>query len=303
VTRLRLGTRESRLALVQAEWIETELRRRDPALRVEIVGITTAGDRRSEGRLAPVGGKGLFLKELEEALLAGTIDCAVHSMKDVPAALPPGLVLAGVPARADARDALVEGGGRDLGELPRGARVGTASTRRRAQLLARRPDLDVRVVRGNVQTRLRKRGEGEVDVLVLAMAGLARLGLSGLDVVTLAPETLLPAVGQGALALEHRAGDVAIAARLDAIADPVATAAVRAERGFLVALGGDCTTPLAAHATIAGGEVHLRAEVLDEEGTRMLRDEGRAPVAAAADLGRRLAEGLLARGAGALLGR
>lgn len=303
MTALRLGTRESRLALVQAQWMRAELCRRDPALRVEIVGITTTGDRRSEGRLASVGGKGLFLKELEDALLAGAIDFAVHSMKDVPAELPPGLVLAGVPARADARDALVGGGGRDVPGLPRGARVGTASTRRRAQLLARRADLDVHVLRGNVETRLRKQAGGEVDVLVLAMAGLARLGLRDLDVVPLEPSTLLPAVGQGALAVEHRAEDAAVAARLDGVSDPRATAAVGAERAFLAALGGDCTTPLAAHATIEGGEVYLRAEVLDPDGTRVLRDEGRAPVAGGAALGRRLAEALLARGAGALLGR
>lgn len=300
---LRLGTRESRLALAQAQWVRAELRRRDPALEVEVVGVTTAGDRRSEGLLASVGGKGLFLKELEEALLAGTIDFAVHSMKDVPAEVPAGLALAGVPSRADPRDALVEGGGRGLMELPEGARIGTASSRRRAQLLARRPDLDVRVLRGNVQTRLRKRAAGEFDVLVLAMAGIERLGLGSLDVVAQEPETLLPAVGQGALALEYRADDAAVAERIGAMADPVATATVGAERGFLVALGGDCTTPLAAHAVIEGDEVRLRAEVLDPDGTRVLREEGRAPVAEGAALGRRLAETLLERGAGALLGR
>lgn len=303
MTRLRLGTRESQLALVQAAWIRDELRRRDPALEVEIVGITTAGDRRAEGRLASVGGKGLFLKEIEEALVAGTIDFAVHSMKDVPAEVPPGLVLAGVPRREDPRDALVEGGGRSLDDLPPGARVGTASTRRRAQILARRPDLDVRVVRGNVQTRLRKRASGDVDVLVLAMAGLGRLDLGHLDVVVLDAEILLPAVGQGALALEHRAEDRDVAERLGHLADSDATATVAAERGFLTALGGDCTTPLAAHATIAGGEIRLRAEVLDPEGTRVLREEGRAPAAGGEALGRRLAERLLARGAGALIGR
>lgn len=303
MTAVRLGTRESRLALVQAEWVRDELRRCDQTLEVEIVGITTAGDRRSEGRLASVGGKGLFLKEIEEALLAGTIDFAVHSMKDVPAELPRGLALAGVPVRADPRDALVEGGGRGLAELPRGARVGTASTRRRAQLLARRPDLDVRVLRGNVQTRLRKRAAGEFDVLVLACAGLGRLGLRDLDVVVLEPETLLPAVGQGALALEHRAEDAAIAERLAAVTDATATATVAAERGFLVALGGDCTTPLAAHAVVQGDEVWLRAEVLDPDGTRTLSEEGRAPVGDGAALGRRLAASLLERGAGALLGR
>jgi len=303
VTVLRLGTRESRLAIVQAEWVRDRLRAVDPSIRIEIVGMTTDGDRRSEGRLAQVGGKGLFLKELEEALLGGRIDFAVHSMKDVPAALPDGLALAGVPERADPRDALVEGGGRSLDELPRGTRVGTASMRRRAQLLARRRDLDVRVVRGNVQTRLRKRAAGEVDVLVLALAGIERLGLRDLDVVPLGPDTLLPAVGQGALALEHRAGDEGVATLLGAIVDRDATIAVDAERGFLAGVGGDCSTPLAAHAWLDGEQVHVRAEVLDPDGTEAMRDEGQAPAAEAADLGRRIAARLLERGAGALIGR
>jgi len=291
------------LAIVQAEWVRDRLRAVDPSIRIEIVGMTTDGDRRSEGRLAQVGGKGLFLKELEEALLGGRIDFAVHSMKDVPAALPDGLALAGVPERADPRDALVEGGGRSLDELPRGTRVGTASMRRRAQLLARRRDLDVRVVRGNVQTRLRKRAAGEVDVLVLALAGIERLGLRDLDVVPLGPDTLLPAVGQGALALEHRAGDEGVATLLGAIVDRDATIAVDAERGFLAGVGGDCSTPLAAHAWLDGEQVHVRAEVLDPDGTEAMRDEGQAPAAEAADLGRRIAARLLERGAGALIGR
>jgi hydroxymethylbilane synthase len=303
VTRLRLGTRGSRLALVQAEWVRTALLAREPSLEVTIVPIATTGDQRVDGRLANVGGKGLFLKEIEEALAAGRVDFAVHSMKDVPAGVPDGLAFAGVPTRADPRDALVEGGGRGLDALPPGARVGTASTRRRAQLLRRRPDLDVQCLRGNVQTRLRKRADGVVDVLVLAMAGLERLGLVGMDVVSLSPDDLLPAVGQGALALEYRAGDASVAARLDAIADADATATVAAERGFLLGLGGDCTTPLAAHATMAGDEVWLRVEVLDVDGRRVLRDEGRARRDQAAVLGRRLADGLLARGAGELIGR
>jgi hydroxymethylbilane synthase len=303
VTTLRLGTRASRLALVQAEWVRDQLLARDPGLRLEIAEITTAGDRRSVGRLADVGGKGLFLKEIEEALLARAVDFAVHSMKDVPGTLPDGLTLAGVPARADARDALVEGGGRPLAGLAEGARVGTASTRRRAQLLARRPDLDVRIVRGNVQTRLRKRAQGEFDALVLAMAGLERLGLTGLDVVSLDPETLLPAVGQGALALEYRSDDGTIGERLNAIAEPAATTSVAAERAFLIGVGGDCTTALAAHAVVEGDAVWLRVEVLDEDGTRALRDDGHAPAREAEALGRRLADALLARGAGELLGR
>jgi hydroxymethylbilane synthase len=289
--------------MVQARLIERALLERDPQLEIEIVSLTTTGDRRSDGRLAAIGGKGLFLKELEEALLAGAVDFAVHSMKDVPAVLPDGLVLAGVPARVDPRDVLVGSGGTGIAELEPAARVGTASTRRRAQLLVRRPDLDVRVVRGNVQTRLRKLAEREVDVLVLAAAGLERLGLGAVDALPLEPGDLLPAVGQGALALEYRATDAAVAARLGGLADAAATVAVAAERGFLVGLGGDCTTPLAAYAEVREAEVWLRGEVLDVDGKRVLGESGVGPREDAEGLGRRLADALLARGAGELLGR
>jgi hydroxymethylbilane synthase len=298
---LRLGTRASDLALVQAEWVRAELRRRDAALAVEVVAIRTSGDLQSTGRLASVGGKGLFLKEIQEAMLSGTVDFAVHSMKDVPAEQPAGLVVAAVPARADARDVLIGSGGRGLRGLRDGARVGTASTRRRAQLLAQRPDLEVVVLRGNVPTRLRKWRAGEVDALVLAAAGLARLGLRDVEAVALDPDEMLPAVGQGALALECRCDDAAVRRRLGALADADASATVAAERGFLVAIGGDCDTPLAAHATVGEGVVALRAEVLAPDGDRRLAAADRGPVAEASAVGRRLAERLLAQGAGDLL--
>jgi hydroxymethylbilane synthase len=300
---IRLGTRASRLALAQSTWVADELRCRDAQLVVELVPITTSGDRRADGRLAEFGGKGLFLKEIEDALLAGNVDFAVHSLKDVPAVVPAGLLLAAVPVRADARDVLVGSRGQGLAGLRRGARVGTASIRRRVQLLARRPDLDVVVLRGNVETRLERVTDGTVDAVVLAAAGLARLGITDLDAVPIDAEDLLPAVGQGALALECRAADVAMCERLATVADADATDAVAAERGFLVGIGGDCDTPLAAHASVAGATVELRAMVADARGTRRLDERGAAPRAQAEALGRDLARRLLARGAGELLGR
>jgi hydroxymethylbilane synthase len=300
---IRLGTRASRLALAQSTWVAEALHRAHPGLDVTLVPITTSGDRRGGERLADVGGKGLFLKEIEDALLAGGVDFAVHSMKDVPAVLPAGLMLAAVPARADARDVLVGTRGRGLAGLPPRARVGTGSVRRRVQLAAGRPDLDVVPLRGNVETRLRRIDEGLVDAVVLAAAGLARLGIAGVDAVALDPDELLPAVGQGALALECRAADTAMQRRLAALSDADAETAVAAERGFLAGIGGDCNTPLAAHAHVAGSRVLLRAMVSDATGACRLDERDDAPVAEAAALGRAVAKRLLARGAGELLGR
>jgi hydroxymethylbilane synthase len=298
---LRLGTRASDLALVQAEWVRAELQERDPALTVDVVTIRTSGDLQSTGRLASVGGKGLFLKEIQEAMLSGAVDFAVHSMKDVPADQADGLVIAAVPARADARDVLIGSAGAGLSGLSRGARVGTASTRRRAQLLAHRPDLDVVVLRGNVPTRLSKWRAGEVDALVLAAAGLIRLGLRDVESVVLDPSELLPAVGQGALALECRRDDVAVCRRLEELADREASAAIAAERGFLLGIGGDCDTPIAAHATVDAERVALRAQVLAPDGARHLAATGDGPVGDASEIGRQVAEQLLAQGASELL--
>jgi hydroxymethylbilane synthase len=300
---LRLGTRGSALARAQSGHVARELEARHPGLRVVPTIIETTGDKLSHGSLAAVGGKGLFVKELDEALRAGTIDVAVHSLKDVPAVLAPGIVLAAVPARADARDVLVGAPPGGIASLAPGARVGTASVRRRAQLLARRRDLDVVLLRGNVDTRLRKLRAGEVDVLVLAAAGLARLGRVEPDARPLGTDEMLPAVGQGALALACRADDGATRALLDAVADAASTTAVAAERAFLVAIGGDCNTPLAAHAEVAGDRVGLRAMVCDPDGATMLLAEGEAAAGDADGLGRRLAEDLLQRGAGALLAK
>jgi len=300
---LRLGTRGSTLARAQSGHVARALEEAHAGLQVELVLIETSGDRLSQGSLANVGGKGLFVKELDEALSAGRIDLAVHSMKDVPAVLAPGIVVGAIPLRADARDVLVGAPAGGIAALPARARVGTASVRRRAQLLARRRDLEVVLLRGNVDTRLRKLRAGEVDVLVLAAAGLARLGLTDTGAEPLSADDMLPAVGQGALALACRGDDVQTAALLAAVAHAETATAVGAERAFLVAIGGDCNTPLAAHATLADGKVRLRAMVCDPDGATMLFADGEAAAAEAAGLGRRLAEDLLQRGAGALLQR
>ena len=300
-SRLRLGTRASPLARVQAEGVRAALAARHPGLTVELVFVRTTGDRVT-GPLAAAGGKGLFVKEIEEALLDGRIDAGVHSMKDVPARLAAGLVIGAVPERADARDVLIGGDG-GLAGLPPGARIGTASPRRRAQLLAHRPDLVVVLLRGNVDTRLRKWRAGEVDALLLAAAGLARLGISEPAAQPLAVDEFLPAVGQGALALECRADDGATRALLAAVDQPAAASAVAAERAFLAAVGGDCNSAIAAHATLADGRLTLRALVTDPDGRRRLEERDTAPAADAEALGRTVATRLLAAGAAALMGR
>jgi len=300
-SRLRLGTRASPLARVQAEGVRAALAARHPGLTVELVFVRTTGDRVT-GPLAAAGGKGLFVKEIEEALLDGRIDAGVHSMKDVPARLAAGLVIGAVPERADARDVLIGGDG-GLAGLPPGARIGTASPRRRAQLLAHRPDLVVVLLRGNVDTRLRKWRAGEVDALLLAAAGLARLGISEPAAQPLPVDEFLPAVGQGALALECRADDGATRALLAAVDQPAAATPVAAERAFLAAVGGDCNSAIAAHATLAGGRLTLRALVTDPDGRRRLEERDTAPAADAEALGRTVATRLLAAGAAALMGR
>ena len=300
-SRLRLGTRASPLARVQAEGVRAALAARHPGLTVELVFVRTTGDRVT-GPLAAAGGKGLFVKEIEEALLDGRIDAGVHSMKDVPARLAAGLVIGAVPERADARDVLIGGDG-GLAGLPAGARIGTASPRRRAQLLAHRLDLVVVLLRGNVDTRLRKWRAGEVDALLLAAAGLARLGISEPAAQPLPVDEFLPAVGQGALALECRADDGATRALLAAVDQPAAATAVAAERAFLAAVGGDCNSAIAAHATLADGRLTLRALVTDPDGRRRLEERDTAPAADAEALGRTVATRLLAAGAAALMGR
>ncbi|MCW5892870.1 MAG: hydroxymethylbilane synthase [bacterium] len=299
---LRIGTRGSALALAQAGHVRDALAAAHPDRAPELVPIRTTGDRLQQGPLAPAGGKGLFVKEIEEALQDGRIDCAVHSLKDLPATLAPGCMLGAVPPRADARDVLVAHAA-GLAALPAGSRVGTASVRRRAQLLAHRPDLAIVFLRGNVDTRLRKWRAGEVDALVLAAAGLARLGIAEPAARPLSTELLLPAIGQGALALECRADDAATRACLRVVADADAEVAVAAERAFLHAIGGDCNTPMAAHAEVAGARVALRAMVIDPDGRERVEAHDDAARGDAERLGAALAAQLLARGAGRLLGR
>ena len=297
---LRLGTRGSPLALCQSRAIAATLAQGGAEIALEV--IKTTGDAWT-GSLANVGGKGLFVKELEEALLAGRIDFAVHSLKDMPAELPAGLALVASPQREDTRDVLITRDGSALKDLPPATRVGTSSLRRRAQVLMQRPDLRIVPLRGNVDTRLGKLGEGAVDAIILASAGLRRLGLAPPGARLLPAEEFLPAVGQGALALEAREGDAVVGAALTRLHDPKSAAGVAAERAFLSAVGGDCHTPLAAHTMIDGDALTLQALVAEVDGSESLREEGTAPVAEGRELGRRVAERLLARGAGAIIAR
>lgn len=296
---IRVGTRGSALALWQAQHVKGRLE----ALghEVTLVPITTAGDRLLDRRLELVGGKGAFLKEIEEALLARTIDLAVHSLKDVPTALPAGLRLVAMLERADARDALVSANRERLGELRRGAVLGTTSLRRRAQLLAQRPDLRVEDLRGNVDTRLRRLREGRFDAIVLALAGLTRLGHAAEAAEVLEVDVLLPAPGQGVIALECRADDTAVAAAVAPLDHAPTARCATAERVFLAALGGGCNLPLGAHAQIEGERVRLRALVAREDGSLTLR--GDAEDADPTELGQRVARQLLTNGAAALIAR
>jgi hydroxymethylbilane synthase len=300
---LRLGTRGSALARAQAAQVARLLEARHPGLGVELVLIQTSGDRMQRGPVPAAGLKGLFIKEIEEAIARGRVDLGVHSMKDLPAHLAPGLVLGAVPARADARDVLVGGPPGGIRALAAGSRVGTSSVRRRAQLLAIRRDLTVVPLRGNVDTRLGRLQGGELDAIILAAAGLARLGVTEPPMQPIPPDELLPAIGQGALALECRADDGGTREILAAIEDPVAAAAAAAERSFLAAIGGDCNTPLAAYAEVAGGRLTLRALVIDAEGRERIVTSRMGTVAAAPALGREAAAELLASGAGRLLAR
>ncbi len=296
---LVIGSRGSALALWQAEHVKARLAALGHAARIQV--ITTTGDRVLDRRLQAVGGKGAFLKEIEEALLAREVDLAVHSLKDVPTELPAGLHLVATLERADPRDAFLSRGGVAFADLAQGAKVGTTSLRRQAQLRAVRPDLAISDLRGNVDTRIRKLREGEYDAILLAMAGLTRLGLLAEVTEPLAPELLLPAPGQGAIAIECRQDDPATAAAVAPLHHATSHAAITAERSFLAALGGGCNVPLGAFAEGDGAGQRLRAFVAREDGSRILRGERRGADPEA--LGRGLAEELLGQGASELLGR
>jgi hydroxymethylbilane synthase len=290
--RIIIGTRGSALARWQADHITAELRRLYPDLIVEQQIVVTEGDRKQTGTVIDLGGKGVWVKEIEEKLLAGDIDLAVHSLKDVPAHLPDGLALVAIPPRADPRDALVSRSGATLAELPPGSRIGTSSLRRVCQLRAARPDLEVGMLRGNVDTRLRKLDEGHYDAIVLAHAGLRRLGLADRPLWPIPPEVSLPAVGQGALALECRADDAETLATLRALEDDTTRICVEAERAFLAALDGDCKTPMAAHATLDGERLQLRGLLADADGSRPRRGQRDGAATDGPALGRALAESL-----------
>ena len=292
---VRIGTRGSTLAVWQAGWVKQRLEAHWPDLRVELVPITTSGDRIQHVSLARIGGKGLFVKEIEQALLAGTVDLAVHSVKDLPAELPPGLVLSTIPEREDPRDVLISAGGSSLADLPQATRVGTSSLRRQALLLHLRPDLRIEVLRGNVETRLRRQLEGRVDATILAAAGLKRLSLRLKNGVPLDAEEFLPAIGQGALGIEIRAGD-AVEALLAPLHHAETAWAIKAERAFLSGMGGSCRTPLAARATVANGSLRLSALVASPDGKRLLRHEISGPTETARQIGTETAALLLDRG-------
>jgi hydroxymethylbilane synthase len=274
--RLTLATRRSALALAQSRAFARALEGAVPGLTVDELQIVTSGDRTQNLSLQDIGGKGLFIKELEEALLDGRAHFAVHSIKDVPAEIAPGLALACVPPREDPRDALVTRTGQTLAELPPGARVGTSSLRRAVFILAARPDLTAEPVRGNVDTRLRKVHEGQFDAVVLALAGLKRLGWEGRATEILSPEVSLPAIGQGALGIECRSDDEATSAALARLADPEASICVAAERAVMAAVDGSCRLPVAAYAVREGGAIFLRGMLANPDGSNVRRGERRA---------------------------
>ena len=299
--RVVIGTRGSALALWQADHVAGLLRAAHPGLVVERSIIVTTGDRTPQGPVWEAGGKAVWVKEIEAALLANEIDLAVHSLKDVPAELAPGLVLAAIPARADVRDALVSHDGATLADLPVSARVGTTSLRRICQVKELRPDLCLLPLRGNLDTRVRKVAEGRVDAAVLACAGLDRLGLSQHIAERIPVERMLPAIGQGALAIETRAADEGMRALCHALANEEAEITVTAERALLHRLGAGCRTPVAGTARLQQGKLEVWGLVGRPDGATMLREHVAGPASAAAALGRELAEALLALGADRIL--
>lgn len=301
--KLVIATRQSPLALWQAEHVRDRLVATYPDLQVELLKLTTEGDRRLDAPLAAFGGKGLFIKELEQALLDGRADIAVHSMKDVPVTLPEGFALGPILQRADMRDALVMAPGCTLDALPQSARVGTASQRRQAQLAARRPDLVIGSVRGNVGTRLQRLDEGRFDALILAAAGLDRLGLADRIAQRLDPADMLPAVGQGAVGIEYRAGDTRTLEIIAPLNHDETSTCVRAERALSLALGGDCTLPLAGFAELEGGTLSMRAFMGMPDGSAHAKWQGRATAAEPEALGTAAASGLRGEGATEILER
>jgi len=294
---LRIGSRGSQLALWQAHHIAARLRERGHSVAIEI--IHTTGDKITDVALAQVGTKGMFTKEIEEALADGRVDLAVHSLKDLPTEVPPGFEIAAITQRQDARDVFVSKKHAEIAVLPQGARVGTSSLRRQAQLKAVRPDLDIHPLRGNVDTRLRKLEEGQYEAIILAAAGLNRLGKTQLVKQVIPAEIMCPAAGQGALGIEIRRGDVALREHVAFLDDAAARAATTCERALLNRLGGGCQVPIGAFAEMRNGRLHLEGVVARPDGSKVLREsrEGDDPVA----LGEGVGETLLRRGGDAIL--
>jgi len=298
--KIRLGTRSSAFALWQAEWVKSNLERQWPGLAVELVGIKTTGDKILSVPLSEVGGKGLFTKEIDEALLDRRVDAAVHSMKDIPFQLPHGIEFAAVPEREDPRDAFVSNG-RRLDDLPPASRIGTSSLRRQVQLLHRFPSMKVATLRGNVDTRLKKLASGEFDGIVLALAGLRRLGHESLITQVIDEDLMLPAVGQGALGIVCRTGDGETQNHLAVLNHPATHLAITAERGLLAALEGSCKVPVAGKAVLDGDRIILRGLVANLTGTHVIKDEIVGDSTRAAELGMALGKELIRRGAGEIL--
>ena len=292
---LIIGSRGSPLAVWQAQWVETRLRELVPGLSVSLQRIKTTGDRILDVPLSTIGGKALFVKEIEEALARGEIDLAIHSMKDVPTQLPSGLEILSIPAREDPRDALIARRGLSLEKLPKGARIGTSSLRRQSQLLHVRPDLTVVMLRGNLDTRLRKLEAGDYDAIVLAAAGLRRLGLEQQNTEYLPYEVCLPAIAQGALGLEGRADDPFVREIVTGLEDRSTRIAVTTERAFLERLEGGCQVPIAAHATV-DKTIHLQGLIASVDGRRLVRGSSEGPLSDGIQMGAVLAERLLSQG-------
>ncbi|MFW9603922.1 MAG: hydroxymethylbilane synthase [Trichlorobacter sp.] len=292
---LRIGTRASQLALWQANWIKSELEKQYPGVTIELVKIKTLGDKILDVPLAQVGGKGLFVKEIEEAMLRGDIDLAVHSMKDVPTEFPDGLGLVVTTLREDPRDALISRGVR-FSDLPMGARIGTSALRRQAQLLAVRPDLEMVIIRGNVETRIRKLEEDKLDAVILAAAGLNRLGFSDAATELLSVDLSIPAIGQGALGLECRLDDHETRAMLSFLNHSETAAAVSAERALLKRCEGGCQVPIAAHATVSNGVMTLTGLIGSVNGATIVKAERHGSMDDAVQIGTELADQLLNQG-------
>lgn len=301
MTVVRIATRGSNLAVTQTRWVMERLREANPSIAFEMVTFKTVGDKILNKALSQIGGKGLFTKELEEALLDGRADIAVHSLKDMPTELPEGLQLGCVPQREDPRDVVISADGLTLEQLPPGTRVGTSSLRRLAQCRAIRPDLEYIPIRGNVETRIRKMDEGQVGALVMAAAGLRRAGLAHRITQYLEPSVILPAPGQGALAIEVRAGDAEVRAMVERIHDEAAALEVRAERAFLARLEGGCQVPVGALAVRRGDVLQLEGLIAAPDGSQVLRHRDEGPAGDPEGLGEKVADWLLAHGGQAIL--